>query len=214
MSATDSEFLEFLEPPRAKRGRGSVLTLPRVEQLVTIISAGNYVTAACGFAAISESTFHSWRARGEIELDRVASIEGVDLPAILETAFSDPDALTAAHMWDHKPARFTAREWPFVVFHLQMQRARAAAEMRIVQVIHKAAMAGDWRAGAWWLERTMPDRYGARDRLALEGSDGGPVKVETVVTVEELNSKLAKVIETGRGGQEPPRLALLHNPGD
>ncbi len=40
-----------------------------------------------------------------------------------------------------------------------IQRAEAQAEVRIVGVIQRTAVAGDWRAGAWWLSHRHPSRW-------------------------------------------------------
>lgn len=41
-------------------------------------------------------------------------------------------------------------------------KARAEAIVRAVAQIQKAANQGDWKAAAWWLERSMPTVYGQK----------------------------------------------------
>lgn len=43
---------------------------------------------------------------------------------------------------------------------LELKKARGQAIVRNVAHIQKAAQSGDWRAAAWWLERTVPNNYG------------------------------------------------------
>lgn len=42
-----------------------------------------------------------------------------------------------------------------------LEKADAEAEARAIEVIMQAAET-DWRAAAWWLERTRPHKYGRR----------------------------------------------------
>lgn len=199
---TDTEpILEFLEPRKERRrlGRGTMLTLPRLDKLVQVLMNGNYIVTACRYAGISESTYHAWRMRGELEVDRLSSIS--DVLVIME-AFDgkDPDTgidrASTGHMWTHRPAKFRAAEWPYVVFAFQTERARAAAEIRLVQTVQYAATGGDWRASSWLLERMYPDRFGRRERVSLDGvAEGRRIALEHVVTVDELDLTLAKLIE-------------------
>lgn len=202
-------------PNRAPRkpgpGKDSALTLTRLNSITNVIAAGNYITTACKFVGIGETTFHKWRQRGELEVDRVSCLPRTDVNQIME-AFEGKDPTTpdetgqpmerssATWMWTHKPRQFDAVEWPYVIFQYQIERARAAAEIRTIQNIHKAAGTGNWQAGAWWLERTMPEKYGRREHINLEGSQPGePIRTEnqntTVVTVDALNKKLAALLD-------------------
>lgn len=49
----------------------------------------------------------------------------------------------------------------YVKFYKSVKKARAVAEVRNVSIISKA-MKDDWKASAWWLERSFPDRYGRK----------------------------------------------------
>lgn len=49
--------------------------------------------------------------------------------------------------------------WPDII------KARAEAIVRAVAQIQKAANQGDWKAAAWWLERTAPAVYSAAKQL-------------------------------------------------
>lgn len=195
-------------PPRKPGpGKDSALTLTRLSSITNVIAAGNYVTTACQFAGIGEGTFYRWRQRGELEVDRVSCLPRVNVDRIMESFEGKdprtPDAngnpmerASAEWMWSNRPRQFDPVEWPYVVFTFLIERARAAAEIRTIQGIHKAAGQGNWQAGAWWLERTMPEKYGRRDHINLEGSKpGDPVRTETVVTVDTLNKKLAALLD-------------------
>lgn len=53
----------------------------------------------------------------------------------------------------HKTEQFYIAIWR------ELAKARADAIVRNVAHIQKAAQDGDWKAAAWWLEKTMPETY-------------------------------------------------------
>ena len=53
-------------------------------------------------------------------------------------------------------------------FREAIMRARAEAEARNVTLIQTAARA-DWRAAAWFLERSFPDRWGGKQVVEHSG---------------------------------------------
>jgi hypothetical protein len=170
--------------------------------------AGNYIQTACQFTGIGNTTYFKWRTRGETELDRVSVLPRTNVDEIMDSFDGkDPEYLdkdgnpmsrgTAEYMWTHRPPKFLATEWPFVVFKWQTEKAEAAAEVRILQNINTAAQDGNWQAGAWVLERKRPERWGRRERISLEGPEpGSPVEIEqrTVITVDALNHKLEELV--------------------
>lgn len=179
-----------------KPGIPTKLTLPRLKAIVTTLVAGNYIGTACEFAGISRTSYNDWQLRGELEVDRVRGLRGVNVEEILES-FEGTDPKTGAdrskpeYWWANRPAKFRVEEWPFVVFQQHVLRAKAAAEVRALHMVNKA-MGDSWQAAAWFLERTRPDLYGRRERISHEGpTEGSPVKVVTVSEVEEkLNGLL------------------------
>ncbi|WP_284976091.1 hypothetical protein [Arthrobacter sp. efr-133-TYG-104] len=188
-----SVFQEFPKPSTraGNPGRRSSLTLERIGKLSDLLAGGNFIISACRYSGISESTFHTWRLRGETEIDRVGSLPGVDVTDLLLRGADDPtDPLSAAHLWQNRPAKFKASEWPFVVFAIVMERSRAAGEIRSVHAIQQAAAAGDWRAAAWFLEHTAPQRFRNRQQITVEES---PLAAQHIVTVDELNDVLGRL---------------------
>lgn len=194
-------------PKKTAVGKETKLSLTRLNAITNLLAGGNYIKTACGFTGIGENTFHRWRMRGELEMDRLDST-GKNADLILEqfegkdpgelTAQGEPmERASAEYMWRHRPVGFLAVEWPYVVFAFQVKRATAAAEIRVINNIQKASQT-QWQAGAWWLERTRPDEYGRRDRLGLEGTKGEPIrtegKTETVITVANLTDALDKAL--------------------
>lgn len=202
-----------LAPSRPGPGRRTHLTLSRLTNIMNLLAAGNYVTTAAKFAGIGEVSFYKWRTRGEKEIDRIASLPGVDVDDIFESFEGDSDMTdkdsnpvpksSALYMWHHRPEEFDDEvEWPYVVFTFQAEKARAQAEVRILHHIHTAAGKGNWQAGAWWLERTFPDRYGRTDRIQHSGTPGGdPIKHETTITVGMVDQALGAILGDGDDGQ-------------
>ena len=86
----------------------------------------------------------------------------------------------------------------FSQYFKEIMQARAFAEADNVLVIRNASR-DTWQAAAWWLERTFPDRWGRRDRMAVDhsGRDGGPIEVGmdlSKLTDKELEF-LGKIVE-------------------
>jgi len=56
-----------------------------------------------------------------------------------------------------------------------VEKARADAEIRNVHLIQQAAQGGTWQAAAWFLERSMPQKWARREKVEMSGPDGGPI---------------------------------------
>jgi transposase len=65
----------------------------------------------------------------------------------------------------------------FREFREAVHRAREEATTRLLRPIERQAPT-DWRAAAWILERTRPDRFGRRETVRISGEGGGPIRVE------------------------------------
>lgn len=82
-----------------------------------------------------------------------------------------------------------------------VEDARAAAEARHVQ---KVANADDWKASAWWLERTHADAWSPpKNRNEISGPDGAPVQLAAVDAVDRMSdAELTAAAKTLLGGGE------------
>ena len=80
--------------------------------------------------------------------------------------------------WDEaEPVEIPEDRRPFAIFAAAIRDARLAAEPRHLRVIERAS-ATDWKAAAWILERTRPERFGRVDRLRVGGDGSGePIRV-------------------------------------
>jgi hypothetical protein len=103
-----------------------------ITQLLAAIRGGSDLDTACHFAGLSTNQVYRWLERGKIESERIES--------------------------GKKPV---VAEKDFVAFWNDLKKARADAIVRNVSVIQKAGQE-NWKAAAWWLERTMPEKYGKR----------------------------------------------------
>lgn len=63
-------------------------------------------------------------------------------------------------------------------FRDAVDEARGEAEASYALVIRRAAIGGDVRAAMWWLDRARPERWAARQTLALVGKDDGAVEID------------------------------------
>ncbi len=152
-------------------------------ELVRLLDDGNYILTVCQHVGIGESTYYEWRERGQREVERL-DLQGLDGEAMAYEACNG-GTFEGLHRC---PEPFDPQEWAFVVFKYQTERARACAEVNTLKQISTAANTS-WRAAAWFLERTRPERYGLRQSVNLAGSPGSPVEIRTI-SVDELNAKI------------------------
>lgn len=160
---------------------------PRIlSELVQVLADGNYTATACQYVGIGESTFYEWRERGQREVERL-DLQGLDGEALaLEACCGD-----VVEALGRCPEPFDPEEWVFVVFRYQTERARSRAEVKTLKLIRNAAD-NSWRAAAWFLERTKPERYGLRQSANLARSTGAPVE-RPIVTVDELEATIERL---------------------
>lgn len=87
---------------------------------------------------------------------------------------------------------------PAQVFRDLVREAETVAVKRNLLLI-QAAGGKDWRAAAWYLERTQPEDYGPRERIDHRhaGDDGGPIKTMNLeVTPDALaDEQIDKALE-------------------
>jgi hypothetical protein len=144
--------------------RPIVLNNPKVvEDLESAVKSGVSLEAAAHYASIHPATLFRYMERGREERD---SRENGNRP--------------------NKPAQV------YLDVLETVERARAQAEVRNVAIINNAAANGTWQAAAWWLERTMPQKYGRRLQTEVSGPDGGAIDVS--VSVDALEEKLAALM--------------------
>lgn len=90
-------------------------------------------------------------------------------------------------------------------FHEQLRRAELAAELEPLQAMKRAA-ATHWRAAAWLLERTHPNRFGRRNPESLR-----PEQIESLMV--QLGEAIAEEMPDGASAERIVRriTAMMHN---
>ncbi len=59
-------------------------------------------------------------------------------------------------------------------FLSEIERAEAEAAVEAVKTIHRAGLAGQWRASGWLLERLEPEAFGPVDRFGRRPTNPPP----------------------------------------
>lgn len=117
----------------------------KTKVLLDALRGGADINTAAQFAGLNYGTVFRWVERGQHENER-------------------------------REAGFPPREEesPYLDLWQAMRKARAEAVVRNVAQIQKAANQGEWKAAAWWLERTVPEFY-AKQRPQSDQACSDPV---------------------------------------
>lgn len=140
------------------------------------------------------------RVKAGIPYETAAESSGVD-----GATFYRWMAQGADHFEDGKEVK--ARE-PYRGFRGAVTRARAEAEAAMVAIIQQAAPK-DWRAAAFFLERSRPANWRRRDTVHQAGpAEGDPTPAPTRVEhtlADDAPSKLADLLDlVEKAGARPP----------
>lgn len=101
-------------------------------------------------------------------------------------------------------------EQPYSEFLEAVEKARAEAEDLYLGIVRTAAENGTWQAAAWWLERSMPRKWGRRTGPHASGdARSDPLRVHrTEASAAEVAELLAELARRQNG--DPP-LDVLTN---
>lgn len=144
-------------------GRPPKIDKEKVELLLNAVRAGNYIETAAAYAGISKVTVYDWMKKGQL---------------IKEGKKVTSNKNYAEHC---------------VYFSNAIGKALAEAEAFDVQVIAKAAKAGDWRASAWRLERKNHKQWGRKETLREVPADHEDFKGEPESIHDRLVDILAEI---------------------
>lgn len=109
----------------------------------------------------------------------------------------------------------TVREWirrgegeddregtePYATFATAIRRARAEVEVEMLESIQQAADAGQWRAAAWYLERSHPERWGRGAQRIQVRNVGGRYEPANTSTLAALLEALTARHLRAEGGE-------------
>jgi hypothetical protein len=116
------------------RGRRTKLTPSLVTELSTYLRSGQCMEIASQLCGVTSASVRSWTRKAEEIQERLG---------------------------EEEPS--TEEESLFLSFLAAVSNARAEAVARAIMHIRLAERT-DWRAAAWYLERTRPDLYGSVQR--------------------------------------------------
>lgn len=153
----------------AKTGRpkgSTLLTETLLTEFVETLKTGTVIEDAAAYNGISERVVYKWMQRGREEINR-------------QTAYPEQPE--------------PPEEQIFVRFVQEVEKARAAARLRAIAQIQRAAADGTWQAAAWYLERSAPKQWARQTKHEVTGNEGGPLRVD--VSTDDLERKIAKVLE-------------------
>lgn len=196
---------------RRRRGNPGRIVETRVRtRLLEAFENGCSVEASCYAAGIAPKTFYNWANRAAAELDRLSELATPDKPT--------PTPRT--------------EEWQYVQLLHDVSRVRAERQERMLKIVDKVAVGGslireeehhtpeggyivsrtyttpDWRAAAWWIERSFPGQFGKqveRHTLEVTGKGGGPIEVADSTAIAALTERLGESFARQR--EEQPALA-------
>lgn len=138
--------------PKGNKGRDSLLTPEVQNAIVALVRAGNFVGTAAQASGIPASSVRVWLKRGRDAIERPSRSE-------------------------HK----RELDAPYVIFYNVLSRARADARTAMVMTVQVAAK-DDWRAAAWYLEKTDPQHFGAKLEIRLN-----PQRIRAVAEAEGID---------------------------
>lgn len=191
-------------------GRPTKLNEQVIAEICRFIEAGNWFEVSCRLAGINEETGNVW-----LKLGRTGQQQGKNKPQPIHKQFAEAvqtavDRREAAlAMQIRKSAQGGTKT------HVATKTVTKPDGTKVEERV-ESLQPPDWRAAAWILERTAPDRWG-KQRLEVTGADGGPVKIQNqpvnlsgltdaeIETLIAAAERLARPGETeGGAGQEAP----------
>lgn len=199
--------------PARKTGQPSKLNPDRLSRVLNALALGIPVTVATSTSGVPYPTWKRWYREGEQELERLRirrpEIE-VDLIEWCETHGLGDTYATTAKFWTTIPRYADRDRWLHVILPILAQHAKDRAESSALRTI-RAAAKDDWKAAAWFLERTRSAQYGRTDRHQLEGVPGGaPIQLTAVPDPEAVAARVRQLVEERRalaaaqGGDDEP----------
>lgn len=172
-------------------GRPSKLTPELTEAIVFLILEGNYLETAAQACGVDVATLYRWQRRAGEAIAKA------------EERVEDGEKLLGEGIYEHTdPA-----DWPYLDFRHALKSAEAYAE---TELLRRAAAGGfGWQAPMTVLERRHPSHWRRRDRLEVEGADGGAVPLKLVAPETEAKRRAIAELITNAGVLAPAELEAV-----
>ena len=168
--------------PQPGSGRPTKLTAEVVRQICSSVAVGNSFADACALIGIEPETRRNWLKRGAEERERKVRRPGAKPSRVkvvlifgkyTEQTPDGPVEVEGVIGW---------RSGKFRAFSEAFERAMATFRESCVGNVRVAGV-DQWQAAAWLLERKFPQRFAKTERHEMTGAKGGPVKVESALTI-------------------------------
>jgi hypothetical protein len=145
-------------------GRPTKLTAALQTALADAVRLGLPLAKACDRAGVGFDTAKEWVRRGEGTDDRPPSARYASFALAIRKARADDQARRIARLEQ-------AAKGGVVNYRRTTTRANGetVSEERFTE--------GQWTADAWYLERSDPENWGRKDRVAVTGEGGKPLEV-------------------------------------
>lgn len=145
----------------SKTGRPSILNEEMANAIIDLLKRGNYLATAAAYVGITPASITAWVRKGN-----ALSVEAED-------------------------RELDETEQLFVWFAVEVEKARAWAEIKSVEKIRQAANE-TWQAAAWYLERTNPRDWGRVSRTEITGADGGAIEIDASSVNRKIEALLSE----------------------
>nr|DAL14497.1 MAG TPA_asm: putative terminase small subunit [Caudoviricetes sp.] len=152
------------------------ITIEIVNEIIDNIEQGLTKKAAAALCGITEQTFYNWLAIGR-DQEPPEGLEDISVKDLRARAKKHKVRYVNKLNKKQLIAAITEAETLHLTLLERMTAAQARGQMEHIKNIKEQAKE-DWRASAWFLERTDPENYGRRDRFKGELDHSGTIKTE------------------------------------
>ena len=180
-----------------RTGRPTLLTKEVEDKLVAAVRSGAPLHLAAQHAGIAVRTFEQWLQMGREAIEDRDDLEDpVPVPAhrrahvdlVEKVATARADAAVRSSALIHRAAAGGA------IIEETTRKYRDPETGQLVTETTVKRSAPDWRAAAWYLERSHRNNFG-KDAVQVEltGQGGGPVQIQTTPPRDALVARLAEI---------------------
>ena len=151
------------------------LTPALTKNIEQLIRNGCVISDVCKAVGIGTSSYYEWLNAGKAihEGDK----ENPYLPSKPRRRKNETDEALEKRREQHEEKRQL-----LLTFYIRISAAEAMSMTDMVAMVRSAAISGDWKAAAWFLERRDPDnwslRHMGREKIELSGEVTTNLRIE------------------------------------